>query len=86
MPIITTKVLKSNKRMRTETATQTDVNSTYDFEEVNTIQLHIPRTASTHSDVICANTNKTISIPKSAYFDTFVSNNIIIPKGIIKIL
>jgi hypothetical protein len=56
--------------------------SNYDNNECNTIELNIPRTISTHSRcVICPNSGKIISVPKEAYFDTFIKKDIIIPNG-----
>jgi hypothetical protein len=46
------------------------------------IELNIPRTASSHSRcIVCSNTGKMVCVPKEAYFETFIKSNIIIPKG-----
>jgi hypothetical protein len=81
-----TKLLKSNKRRRTERSqvsrVETIVTSPQLEYEEQTIELNIPHTASTHSRcIICTNSKKIINIPKEAYFDTFVKSRIVIPKG-----
>jgi hypothetical protein len=80
-----TKLLKSNKRRRTERSqvsrVETIVTSPQLEYEEQTIELNIPHTASTHSRIICTNSKKIINIPKEAYFDTFVKSRIDIPKG-----
>lgn len=52
----------------------------------DSIVLNIPRTSFTHSRcVICSNGGKMMTVPSEAYIDTFITSNIIIPKGLIRL-
>jgi hypothetical protein len=72
------RVLSPERELRAESIQVVERNEM----DADSIELNIPRTASTHSRcVICSNSGKMVCVPKEAYFDTFINSNIIIPKG-----